>query len=81
VNLTGGAGCAQIDVSGASDADLRDFATSDTSVLLSGASKAWVMATGLLEGDLSGASRLYYYGQPTLGSMHLSGASKFEMGG
>jgi hypothetical protein len=35
-------------------------------------------ATGTIFGDVSGASRLYYTGDPTLGTIHTSGASSIS---
>jgi len=42
---------------------------------LSGASDATVNASGRLDGNLSGASRIIYMGNPTLGSVSASGGS------
>ena len=75
IDLSGQAGNLNLQVSGASTADLTGFAVHDASFNISGASNATVTASGTLSGDISGASRLYYTGTPTLGSINTSGAS------
>jgi len=47
----------------------------DAEINLSGASDATINASGRLDGDLSGASKLSYVGNPTLGSINTSGGS------
>jgi hypothetical protein len=64
-----------LEASGASQADLRNFPVADADVELSGASQATITASGRLDGEASGASRLYYKGNPTLGTLNTSGAS------
>jgi hypothetical protein len=44
-------------------------------VILSGASDATINLAGRLDADLSGASKLEYIGEPTLGVMDATGAS------
>ncbi len=66
VTLTGGANDLLLTVSGASRLDLSGFPSHDASVSVTGASQATVNLDGHLAGDVSGASRLYYLGQPTL---------------
>jgi hypothetical protein len=75
VRITGSGVDADIESSGASTADLTDFAVRDARVDVSGASNSTVKASGEISGDVSGASHLYYIGNPTLGSLHTSGAS------
>jgi hypothetical protein len=73
--LTGKVGNMRIEVSGASGVDFFDLAGRDADVRASGASHANVNASGALTGDVSGASRLRYTGNPTLGRVNSSGAS------
>lgn len=75
ITLSGKAVDADIDSSGASTVNLTDFAVRDARVNVSGASNATVSATGTLSGDVSGASRLYYTGNPTMGNIDTSGSS------
>lgn len=73
--VEGSAGDVSIEVSGASSAKLGNFAVVDVTVEVSGASNATINAGGRLNADISGASRLYYLGNPTLGDIEVSGAS------
>ena len=75
VSLEGTASDIILDLSGASTADLSDFRVDNAQVDLSGASNVTVNASGRLSGDLSGASRLEYVGNPTLGDISASGGS------
>jgi hypothetical protein len=75
VDLTGKASDISLDVSGASNARLENFTVRDANVTASGASSATINATGKLDVDVSGASRLYYLGNPTLGKVNVTGAS------
>jgi len=80
VDLSGSDGALVLDVSGASTADLSDFAVDDANVEASGAGSATVNATGRLDAEASGASRIQYLGTPTLGRVESSGASTVEAG-
>ena len=62
--------------SGASRLDLSDFPVHDANVDLIGASKATVNLEGVLDANVSGASHLKYVGEPKLGAIETSGASK-----
>jgi len=75
LELKGSADDVDIDASGASHIDLSDFAVVDADINLSGASSITVNASGRLNGNLSGGSRLTYMGNPTLGSISASGGS------
>jgi hypothetical protein len=75
IELTGKAVDANIESSGASKVDLTAFTVRDANVNISGASNATVSALGTLSGEVSGASRLYYTGAPTLGNIQTTGAS------
>jgi hypothetical protein len=67
-----------LEASGASQANLADFAVSEAAVEVSGASKATVNVSGKLDANVSGASTLRYVGDPTLGSVKSSGASSIR---
>jgi post-segregation antitoxin (ccd killing protein) len=67
-----------VEESGASTVNLLNFAARDVQVNISGASNATINATGIVSGDISGASRLYYTGTPALGDIHTSGASSIS---
>jgi hypothetical protein len=47
-------------------------------VTLDGASNASVLTDGTLNLDISGFSKLNYYGNPTLGKTNISGASNLN---
>jgi len=78
VRLSGSAGDIRINASGASIVDLADFPASDARVEVSGASKATVNAGGRLDAEASGASTVFYVGEPTLGNVETSGASSIK---
>lgn len=75
VTLQGGAQNIGCKSSGASRIHFDHFPCNDLYLDLSGASKMYARPGGIISGELSGASALYYYGNPTLGSIHISGAS------
>lgn len=78
LELTGSGGSLELHSSGASSARLIDLPVGDANVSLSGASSAELNASGLLNADLSGASRLEYTGSPTLGRAQTSGSSSIS---
>jgi hypothetical protein len=80
VKLSGAGGDLVMDVSGAGTADLADFQVGDASIEASGASSATVNVSGRLDAEASGASRIRYLGNPTLGRIESSGASTIERG-
>jgi hypothetical protein len=75
INLSGSGGNIKLSGSGASTASLRYFTVDDADVELSGASNGSVDVSGRLDVDLSGASDLNYYGNPTMGNIRTTGAS------
>ena len=75
VELQGSASDVVIDASGASNAKLADFPVNNANVKLSGASNGTVNLDGRLDANLSGASRLGYIGEPTMGTINTSGGS------
>ena len=62
-------------VSGASRFNLDDFTVNNADVNFSGASSGTVNLNGRLDANLSGASRLWYIGEPTSTDINTSGAS------
>jgi hypothetical protein len=75
VQLEGSADDMVADVSGASSFNLDDFTVNNADVDFSGASSGTINLNGRLDVDLSGASRLWYIGEPTMGTIDISGAS------
>jgi len=75
VQLEGSANDMVADVSGASSFHLDDFTVNNADVDFSGASSGTVNLSGRLNADLSGASRLWYIGEPIMGNIDTSGAS------
>ncbi len=78
VRLQGMAGDMELDLSGASNAGLEDFPVNDADINFSGASRGTVNVDGRLDVNLSGASKLTYTGNPTIGDVDISGASTMK---
>ncbi len=79
VTLEGSAGGLTIVGSGASNFDLAEFIVDTAEVRLSGASGATVNVEERIGSvDVSGASRLRYFGDPSLGDVRTSGASTLD---
>ncbi len=78
ITLDGSAQGIRVDASGASQANLDDFIILNARINLSGASDATVNISGQLTGDISGASTIYYIGDPTLIDVAESGASSVK---
>jgi len=75
IQLEGSASDIDANVSGASHFNLEAFTVNNADVNFSGASSGTVNLNGRLDADLSGASRLWYIGEPTMGTIDTSGAS------
>lgn len=75
IQLEGSANDMDAGVSGASHLNLEAFIVNNADVNLSGASSGTVNLDGRLDANLSGASRLWYIGEPTMGDINTSGAS------
>jgi len=75
VELDGSANDIIADVSGASSLKLDDFTATNADIDFSGASSGTVNLSGRLDADVSGASRLWYIGEPAMGDIDTSGAS------
>jgi hypothetical protein len=78
IQLEGSADDMDADVSGASSFNLGDFIVNNADVDFSGASSGTINLDGRLDADLSGASTLWYIGEPTMGNIDTSGASKIS---
>lgn len=61
--------------SGGSKLDMSDFAVNNADVVFSGGSQGTINLSGTLNATLSGGSRLFYIGNPTLGDIVKSGGS------
>ena len=75
-NLEGEGDDLTVDTSGGSQLDLEDFLIDNANIKISGGGRATVNVSGTLDVDLSGGSRVLYVGDPTLGSVKLSGDSR-----
>lgn len=78
VDLSGAGADLDVKASGGSNVNLADYPVGNASVNADGASTVVVNARGTLDVDASGASRIEYLGDPTLGSIELSGASSVD---
>ena len=76
INLAGGGKDLKVYASGASSVELPDFSVEKADMKLSGASYSKINVSDYLRIHLSGASVLYYTGNPTLGEVSVSGVSK-----
>jgi hypothetical protein len=65
-------------VSGASRFNLGDFTVNNANVNISGASTGTINLDGRLDANVSGASTLLYIGDPVMGTINVSGASKLS---
>ena len=65
-------------VEGASKLDLTSFQVINGNLEVSGASQATVNLNGTLDAVVSGASTLYYIGEPTMGHIETSGSSSIN---
>lgn len=77
LELEGTADNINAEISGASNGKLEDFNIAEARINVSGASNANINVSGELSAEVSGASRVYYTGNPTLGSVNVTGASTF----
>ena len=75
IQLEGSANDMVAGVSGASRFNLDDFTVNNADVDFSGASSGTINLSGRLDADLSGASKLWYIGEPIMGTINTSGAS------
>lgn len=78
VNLSGVGTYMNANISGASSLQAGGFPVKNVDINLSGASTSAINLSGLLNAVVSGASKLFYYGNPTLGNISITGASIFQ---
>ncbi|HEY90551.1 MAG TPA: DUF2807 domain-containing protein [Dehalococcoidia bacterium] len=81
VELSGSGKALVVETGGASNVKLGSFSTSDTDIRSGGASRTTVNVTGKLDAKLGGASVLRWKGEPTMGDIRTSGASRLEKNG
>lgn len=67
-----------IDCSGASEVNCKNIASTNGDIDVSGASEVYVNLSGYLNCSVSGASTLYYSGNPRLNDIDVSVASRLE---
>ena len=75
IQLEGSASNVVIDGSGASRVNLGGFTVDNVDIELGCASSGTVKLDGRLDANLSGASKLEYIGEPTMGTINTSGGS------
>jgi hypothetical protein len=75
VQIEGSADDIDANVSGASHFNLEAFTVNNADINFSGASSGTVNLNGRLDANLSGASTLWYIGEPTSTDINTSGAS------
>jgi len=78
VEVDGSAGDLMVDASGGSTLDLEAFPVHDASITFSGGSSGTISLDGTLDADVSGGSRLWYVGNPTLGDIDTSGGATVQ---
>ena len=78
VKLEGATNNTILSASGASKVNLADFPLNNANIDLSGASETTLNAKGRLDARLSGASSLYFHGNPTMGNIEVTGASTIK---
>jgi hypothetical protein len=76
--LEGSTGHADMNTSGASRFDCPNLILKNANVMVSGASHAAVNSSGELNLEVTGASSLDYYGNPTLNKVVVNGASQIN---
>jgi hypothetical protein len=78
ITLSGSANALTIVGSGASKLGLVQFTLNNADVNLSGATEATINVKEKLDATLSGASLLYFHGNPATGNINVSGASTLK---
>ncbi len=80
VILSGEVNTFDVELSGASNGSCKKLMASNVEVDLSGASNLSISFSGRLDGDLSGVSKLVYYGDKSKVKVDLSGGSSCNQG-
>jgi hypothetical protein len=78
IEAEGSADDLMVDASGGSTLDLENFPVHDADIGFSGGSSGTINIDSTLNADLSGGSRLWYIGDPTLGDIDTSGDSTVQ---
>ncbi len=78
VDVEGSASDLTVDASGGSILDLSGFPVNDAEITFSGGSSGTISLDGTLDADVSGGSRLWYIGSPTLGNIDTSGGATVQ---
>jgi PBP1b-binding outer membrane lipoprotein LpoB len=78
VDLKGSANNFTLTASGASILSLLEFTVNTANVKLDGASEATIDVKEKLDTVLSGATKLYFHGNPTMGNISVTGASTIK---
>ena len=76
--MEGSASDLTVDASGGSTLDLENFPVHDADIAFSGGSSGTISLDGTLDANLSGGSRLWYIGSPTLGDIDTSGGATVQ---
>jgi len=76
VTVSGSGGDVTLSVAGGSGADLASFSVENADVTASRGSEVTVNVSGRLDASASGGSKVYYRGNPTLGTIEESGGSE-----
>ena len=80
IDLTGNIIDLDLNISGASTFDSKKLIVNDCDLECSGASNVRIAFTNSLNGDISGASRVVYYGPKESAHFDVSGGSSYEQG-
>lgn len=78
IELDGEGGNTTLKLSGASKAELSRFPLQNADIEISGASNAYITLNGRLNARVSGASNLIWSGEPIMGDIQITGASKLQ---
>ena len=78
VDVEGSAIELTVDASGGSTLDLENFPVHDADIVFSGGSSGTISLDGTLDANVSGGSRLWYIGSPTLGDIDTSGGATVQ---
>lgn len=80
INVAGETKTLEVEMSGASKIDARNFRASRVKVSSSGAGRASVYATEEVNAEVSGAANVTYYGEPKVVNKEVSGAGSVSPG-
>jgi hypothetical protein len=78
VTVKGSAESAVIDVNGACELDMKDFAVKNAAIKLNGTTRCTIKVDGRLDVRLAGISYLYWIGDPAMGEIRTSGLAEMS---